>query len=223
MPDVPTWCYSSSDVQAADDRFSGLRLVRVSRRRQGRSLLSLRASESGALGICAGAAKSRSGSRVRAAGHRHFDDRVRREPRDVGREHRVVGIQFLSPDRCALLNIGASGAAPVFALNRWWTVLSAAWLHGSLLHIVLNMYWVRQLGPAVAEFYGPGRMVIIYTAGAIVGFMASSAAGMFLWFMPPMLRGGSSRLALRRRFSACSARSSITDAAADRASSTPRR
>jgi membrane associated rhomboid family serine protease len=102
----------------------------------------------------------------------------------------MSGFNFLSPDSCALLNIGASGAAPVFALNRWWTVLSAAWLHGSLLHIVLNMYWVRQLGPAVAEFYGPGRMVIIYTAGAIFGFTASSAAGMFLWFMPPMLRGG---------------------------------
>ena len=35
-------------------------------------------------------------------------------------------------------------------LGRWWTVLSASWLHGSLLHIVFNMMWVRDLGPAVA-------------------------------------------------------------------------
>jgi rhomboid protease GluP len=103
---------------------------------------------------------------------------------------RMSGFDFLGPDSCALLNLGASGAAPVFALDRWWTLLSATWLHGSFLHILLNMYWVRQLGPAVAEFYGPGRMVIVYVAGGIVGFAASSAAGMFLGFMPPILQGG---------------------------------
>ena len=40
---------------------------------------------------------------------------------------------------------------PVFGLGRWWTVLSAGWLHGSLLHILFNMMWVRQLAPATAE------------------------------------------------------------------------
>ena len=39
---------------------------------------------------------------------------------------------------------------------------------------------VRQLAPPVAELYGPGRMVIIYTAGAIGGFALSSFAGAFL-------------------------------------------
>src|SRR5437764_904588 len=45
---------------------------------------------------------------------------------------------FLAPNTYSLLMFGASGAAPVFGLGRWWTVLSAAWLHGSLLHILLN-------------------------------------------------------------------------------------
>src|SRR5919108_3402258 len=31
---------------------------------------------------------------------------------------------------------GASGGVPVFIFNRWWTPLSASWLHGSLLHIL---------------------------------------------------------------------------------------
>lgn len=96
---------------------------------------------------------------------------------------------LLAPDSCSLLQFGASGAVPVYLLHRWWTVLSAAWLHGSLLHIFFNVLWIRQLGPAVAELYGPGRMVIIYTVAAIVGFLASSSAGMFLRFMPAILRG----------------------------------
>ena len=40
--------------------------------------------------------------------------------------------------------------------GRWWTILSAAWLHGGVLHILFNMLWVRQLGPATADIYGPG-------------------------------------------------------------------
>ena len=37
--------------------------------------------------------------------------------------------------------------------------------------------WIRQLAPAVGELYGPGRMVIIYTVAAVVGFAASSVLG----------------------------------------------
>ena len=42
-------------------------------------------------------------------------------------------------------------------------MLSAGWLHGSILHILFNMMWVRKLGPATADMYGGPRMVIIYT------------------------------------------------------------
>jgi len=96
---------------------------------------------------------------------------------------------LFSPSRQALFLFGASGALPVFAADRWWTVLSAAWLHGSALHILFNMMWVRQLAPATADLYGPGRMVIIYTAAGVAGFALSSFAGAYL---PDLffLRGG---------------------------------
>ena len=41
-----------------------------------------------------------------------------------------------------------------------------SWLHAGVLHILFNMMAVRQLAPGVAELYGPGRTVIIYTAGS---------------------------------------------------------
>jgi rhomboid protease GluP len=105
-----------------------------------------------------------------------------------------IGMQglfsLLSPSVPSLFLLGASGAVPVFAYGRWWTVISAAWLHGSLLHIVFNMLWVRQLGPATAEVYGAGRMVIIYTVAGICGFVLSSVGGAYLSALPlPMLRG----------------------------------
>lgn len=96
---------------------------------------------------------------------------------------------LISPSRESLFLFGASGAVPVFLADRWWTLLSATWLHGSALHIIFNMMWVRQLAPATADLYGPGRMVIIYTLAGIAGFGLSSFAGAYL---PNLLflRGG---------------------------------
>ena len=94
---------------------------------------------------------------------------------------------ILSPNGQVLYLFGASGAIPVFVYGRWWTLLSAGWLHGGLLHILFNMMWVRDLGPAAAELFGPARTVIIYTASGVTGFALSSVAGL----IPiPLLRGG---------------------------------
>ena len=98
-----------------------------------------------------------------------------------------IGMQgmfgFASPSTQSLFLFGASGSYPVFVAGRWWTVLSAAWLHGGLLHIFFNMMAVRQLAPSTADLYGPGRMVIIYVVGAIAGFALSSLAAELL---PPI-------------------------------------
>jgi rhomboid protease GluP len=101
----------------------------------------------------------------------------------------VVGgaMSILQPSSRALLLFGASGAFPVFSLNAWWTVLSASWLHGNLLHIVFNMMWVRDLGPSTAEIVGPARTVVIYVVAGVCGFLLSSVAGEYVSI--PMLRG----------------------------------
>ena len=91
---------------------------------------------------------------------------------------------FLAPDSGILFLLGSSGGIPVWGYQRWWTVLSAGWLHGSLLHIIFNMMWVRDLGPVVADMYGPGRMVIIYTVAGVSGFLLSSFAFGYLPRLP---------------------------------------
>ena len=91
---------------------------------------------------------------------------------------------LLSPDRDVLKLFGASGAGPVFYQGHWWTVLSAAWLHGGILHFGLNMMSLRTLVPMIVEFYGPARMVIIYTAGSIAGFALSSIAARYFPVFP---------------------------------------
>jgi rhomboid protease GluP len=97
---------------------------------------------------------------------------------------------ILSPSTQALFLFGASGAIPVFGAGRWWTVLSASWLHGGVLHILFNMLWVRQLGPATVDVIGPARTVIIYTVAGVCGFLLSSGAAVAFATVPvPLLHG----------------------------------
>jgi rhomboid protease GluP len=108
-----------------------------------------------------------------------------------GSNLQVMGGGFfnlLAPSAQALVAFGASGEYPVFRLGSWWTVLSATWLHGSLLHIVFNMMWVRDIGPSTADVIGPGRTIIIYVVSGVCGFLLSSVAGEYLPPLP-LLRG----------------------------------
>ena len=86
-------------------------------------------------------------------------------------------LSFLSPSGTALFLFGGSGAAPVFGYGRWWTVLSAGWLHGGVLHILFNMMSARSLLPAMAHLYGPGRTVLLWTIGSVVGFRREQLRG----------------------------------------------
>ena len=79
---------------------------------------------------------------------------------------------LFSPGGRALDWLGMTGS---YALEqgRWWTLITAIYLHGSLLHILFNVIWIRQLGPAVEELYGPARLVVIFTVAGIAGFLVS--------------------------------------------------
>ena len=171
-------------------------------RRAGRSSASTTTSATRAaaatrpVGLRAGAAAARQRSRLRHA--RRL--RLRRAVRATLLADRVARRHDAWAGDCSTCwrrtprdpgAFGASGAIPVFSEGMWWTVLSAGWLHGSALHILFNMMWVRQLGPATADIYGAGRMVIIYTI-ARRGRASCSAAspGRLLGGMPiPFLRG----------------------------------
>jgi rhomboid protease GluP len=101
------------------------------------------------------------------------------------------GLSFLAPSTRALVLFGASGALPVFGFGSWWSVLSATWLHGGLLHIFFNMYWVRTIGPATADVVGPARTVVIYVVAGVCGFLLSSFMGQVGFLPVPFLRGAS--------------------------------
>jgi rhomboid protease GluP len=82
--------------------------------------------------------------------------------------------------RGGIFGILSPGGRPLVLLGMtrrgfpWWTNLTAIYLHGSLLHILFNVMWIRQLGPEVGHLYGPARYFIIFTVGGAFGFVLSN-------------------------------------------------
>jgi len=96
---------------------------------------------------------------------------------DVRVATRIRGpLSILAPSGAALDALGMTGAA-AWAVGRWWTLLTAIYLHGSLLHLLFNLLWVNQLAPVVGELYGRSRLILIFTAAGVLGFVVSNGVG----------------------------------------------
>ena len=80
--------------------------------------------------------------------------------------------EIFSPSFAALRRLGMTGIGP-WTNGEWWTLVTSIYLHGGVLHILFNVLWIRQLGPAVEELYGPSRLVIIFTVSGALGFAVS--------------------------------------------------
>lgn len=82
-------------------------------------------------------------------------------------------LSILSPGGRALYQLGMTGGV-AWQLGWWWTLLTAIYLHGGLLHIVFNMMWIRNLGPAAGDAYGPARTFVIFNVAGVSGFLLSN-------------------------------------------------
>ncbi len=85
-------------------------------------------------------------------------------------------LSFLGPSQWSVLLLGGTGKYPL-QFGRWWTLITAIYLHGSILHIAFNLLWIRQLGPMVEGLFGSARLIIIFTVSGLVGFMLSTMMG----------------------------------------------
>ena len=78
-----------------------------------------------------------------------------------------------SIDGNVLTRFGMSFPMPVDLVQPWRLVM-AVFLHGSLMHIVFNMWVLMDIGPQIEELYGSARFFFIYVATGIGGYLLSS-------------------------------------------------
>jgi rhomboid protease GluP len=91
---------------------------------------------------------------------------------------------FFSLDNRTLVAFGAK-YTPFIAMGEWWRLVTAGFLHGGIIHILMNSWVLFDLGAQVEEFYGSSRMLVIYFIGTVVGFYASA------WWSPVVSVGAS--------------------------------
>ncbi len=84
--------------------------------------------------------------------------------------------EIFSPSSGALQRLGMTGTG-AWLHGEWWTLFTSIYLHGGVLHILFNVLWIRQLGPAVEELYGPARFFVIFTISGVAGFVVSDVVG----------------------------------------------
>ncbi|HCY86955.1 MAG TPA: rhomboid family intramembrane serine protease [Desulfobacteraceae bacterium] len=83
----------------------------------------------------------------------------------------------LSPDYNVLTFLGGSGTIPIDTYNAWWSLFTAGWFHGSLLHILFNMMALKTVAPIVINAFGPSRMFCIYILSGVLGFFSAYLGG----------------------------------------------
>jgi membrane associated rhomboid family serine protease len=77
-----------------------------------------------------------------------------------------------------LQRLGASLPLP-YDLAQPWRFVMAVFLHGSLMHIIFNMWVLMDIGPQIEELYGSARFLFIYVLTGIGGYVFSSLRGHF--------------------------------------------
>jgi rhomboid protease GluP len=77
------------------------------------------------------------------------------------------------PSILSLYLFGAKDAYSIFQ-GQYWRLITAGFLHASLLHIAFNSWALMQLGQQVDEALGTARYIWVYLFSTMTGFLASS-------------------------------------------------
>jgi rhomboid protease GluP len=82
------------------------------------------------------------------------------------------------PDK-VLRWLGANASLWTIADNRFETLIASCFLHGSILHLALNMLLLWQVGPLLERAIGSARFLPLYLASGIVASASSAIWGRF--------------------------------------------
>jgi rhomboid protease GluP len=74
----------------------------------------------------------------------------------------------------ALIAFGAKQREYILIGHQWWRLVTAGFLHGGLVHILMNSWVLFDLGAQVEEVYGASRMIVFYFLSTIGGFFLST-------------------------------------------------
>ena len=88
----------------------------------------------------------------------------------------VAGVHWMEPTAGDLLRFGADWA-PRTRGGQWWRLLTSTFLHVGLIHLLVNMYSLKVLGPLAERLLGHAGFLLTYLVAGVTGSLASNAFG----------------------------------------------
>ncbi len=73
-------------------------------------------------------------------------------------------------DSRTLILLGGKWRPEILYGGQWWRLLTAGFLHGGAMHIVMNGMSLYQVGRHFEDFLGPVRLFLVYFIATICGF-----------------------------------------------------
>jgi len=80
---------------------------------------------------------------------------------------------LLSVDGFVLYSLGAKLTRSIRLRGEWWRLVTAGFLHGGVLHLLMNFWALYDLGAQVEEAFGTARFLVLYLVSSACGFLAS--------------------------------------------------
>lgn len=94
-----------------------------------------------------------------------------------------LGLQACGP---TLESAGALRLSALWLDGEWWRVISTGLLHGSWIHLLLNIWSLWVVGELAERAWGHVRLLVLFGMSSVVGCLASAA-----WVEAPMVVGAS--------------------------------
>lgn len=88
------------------------------------------------------------------------------------RSSKTTGGINMDLDGQTLFDFGAKERRAIM-LGQWWRLITAGFLHGGLIHILMNSWVLFDLGAQVEESFGTSRYLVFYFVSTVTGFLAS--------------------------------------------------
>jgi rhomboid protease GluP len=95
------------------------------------------------------------------------------------------GAGWVSADPKTLVDWG-SNFGPLTTSGEWWRLFTAMFLHGGVVHLLVNMYALYDTGRLSEQLYGHARFFALYVASGLAGSAAS------VWWNPGVNSVGAS-------------------------------
>ncbi len=73
-----------------------------------------------------------------------------------------------------LMDAGAESRLSVLGYRQFYRLVTAGYLHGGWLHILMNSWVLFDLGAQVEQLFGPARLIVFFSVANVLGFLASA-------------------------------------------------